>query len=371
MRDRGQFGSSGCKMEESWSIKLDKAAADGDAHMVQTLCMAGVGAIHRQEALFTAARGGHLEVVRVLCMHGTEVNRRCHGYTPLHIAAAVGQHDVVALLCEHGADTNLSDCDGLTPLHSVAMSTVIGCGHEQSLQLMCAHTDNINSKDKLGRTALFMAAQTSTVRGVGVLLAMGADISIADDEGLTPAHMALYPGIVDLLARHGADLEREDQYGRTPIHHAALLGRAVVISAMCKQGVQIECIQPSLVTTLLERVRRERRHPSMDRDSSPNKQCHAVVLLMAAGCKPTQADLYVMNMPALRAEFRKAREFAAAMFTSGPTSLQYLCTLSVRRVTRKPLPMNVARLKLPQLLQRYILLTDAESESESESECDE
>jgi ankyrin repeat protein len=85
----------------------------------------------------------------------------------------------------------------------------------------------------VGRTPLFYAVRTGNLKDVEFLIDSGADMSIADDYGHTPAHVAaIKTGIHDekasdknfailkLLKEKGADLTLKDYKGRTA--HACL-----------------------------------------------------------------------------------------------------------------------------------------------------
>ncbi len=86
-------------------------------------------------ALWFAAQGptpGGVEVARVLCDAGADVNRPCeHDWTPLHMAASWGHLDVARLLIERGADASPRDVNGASPAdlakrskHSTATAVV-------------------------------------------------------------------------------------------------------------------------------------------------------------------------------------------------------------------------------------------------------
>jgi ankyrin repeat protein len=69
-------------------------------------------------ALMEAARGCHLDVVKLLVKHGADVNaadiRRKGGYTPLMYAAAQGCPGMCEYLLSHGANIAATDWSGNT-----------------------------------------------------------------------------------------------------------------------------------------------------------------------------------------------------------------------------------------------------------------
>ena len=65
-----------------------------------------------------AARGGHINVLKILIEHGAQLNIETHnlGWTALHSAAGMGYEAVVQLLLENGADLEIRTKDGSTAL---------------------------------------------------------------------------------------------------------------------------------------------------------------------------------------------------------------------------------------------------------------
>jgi ankyrin repeat protein len=54
-------------------------------------------------ALYSAARGGHREIVRLLLDRGADVNARARGWSARQAAEKQGHVEIVKLLREHGA----------------------------------------------------------------------------------------------------------------------------------------------------------------------------------------------------------------------------------------------------------------------------
>ncbi|KAL8574487.1 hypothetical protein ACOMHN_060157 [Nucella lapillus] len=84
-------------------------------------------------ALHYAARNNHLEVCRLLLLHGSEVNAvtKTGQATPLHRAAYTGSVEVVRLLLQNKADPLAVDTDGMTPLHKA-----LERGHRETAQIL-------------------------------------------------------------------------------------------------------------------------------------------------------------------------------------------------------------------------------------------
>jgi ankyrin repeat protein len=66
-------------------------------------------------ALHAAIAGNYEQIVRILILHGADVNAKCEGkwrmgYTPLHVAAYFGRESILQILLQNAADpTKLTD----------------------------------------------------------------------------------------------------------------------------------------------------------------------------------------------------------------------------------------------------------------------
>ena len=74
-----------------------------------------------EDAIYTAARVGHIEAVKQHLAKGTDVNeKQGNGETSLHGAAIYGHKETAELLIKEGADVNprilIGSQQGMTPL---------------------------------------------------------------------------------------------------------------------------------------------------------------------------------------------------------------------------------------------------------------
>jgi ankyrin repeat protein len=125
-------------------------------------------------ALARAAKGGDVEVVRLLLAHGANPTLpTVPGVTPLMMAAGTGYSgrdsrgryqteeqaaEIIKLLLDAGADINQRANDGGTALHGAA-----GRGRNGIINLLVARHADVTIKDARGRTA------ADTANGVGAL----------------------------------------------------------------------------------------------------------------------------------------------------------------------------------------------------------
>jgi len=142
--------------------------------------------------LHWAARGGSVEVARLLLSRGESVSATdSNGQTPLFWAAAESRVEVIKFLIEHGADVNCRTTSGATPLLTAARMAV-------SPELVEAFVEagaDINARDNRGENALHKLAwygyPDKNIQTARILLGAGADITVRNKDGKTPLDVLL------------------------------------------------------------------------------------------------------------------------------------------------------------------------------------
>eukprot|EP01043_Picozoa_sp_COSAG02_P039918 COSAG02_NODE_3189_length_7205_cov_21.754011_1_plen_993_part_00 len=125
------------------------------------------------------------------------------GKTALHKAAESCMYPTVGTLLAAGANVNTANKDGKTALHLATASkddkhlNLCARGHGESLSCMVLTVEkllaagaNVNTADNDGKTALHFAAQRLEDAVVNKLLVAGAEANIADKDGQTPLYLA-------------------------------------------------------------------------------------------------------------------------------------------------------------------------------------
>lgn len=170
-------------------------------------------------ALMWAACEGRLAVVETLLQTGADVNvrRRQSGSSALENAACCGHVSVLKAILQHGANVDSCNGEGGAALHVAAEFNQVG-----AIDALIEAGASIELKSTKGRTPLFYAARFNQRKAMLSLLQHGAIASTCDHDGPTPLHQVCIRkkhGLelgVDLLLRWGADETVYDNDGETP-----------------------------------------------------------------------------------------------------------------------------------------------------------
>ncbi|CAM9809400.1 unnamed protein product [Hapterophycus canaliculatus] len=134
--------------------------------------------------LHRAAQRGDIGAVRAL-VQAVDVNLR-GGWrveSPLHAASRSGRPDVIACLVDAGAHTEVRDRNNDTPLLLAAW-----LGHAAAISKLLASGARVDA-DGIPRSALHCACMQGHAGCVSELLRGGADESVEDEDGNTPAEV--------------------------------------------------------------------------------------------------------------------------------------------------------------------------------------
>ena len=193
--------------------QLIDAAEHGDIATVRRILGDGAD-INVQDArgrtpVLAATHANQVETVQALIQAGADVNIRDNlKDNVLLYAGAEGLLDILRLATAAGADTKVTNRFGGTALIPAAER-----GHVAIVEELLTHSDvDVNHVNNLGWTALLEAIVLSDggpkhQQIVQMLIDHGADINIADNEGVTPLQHAQrrgYAAIMDILLQAGS-----------------------------------------------------------------------------------------------------------------------------------------------------------------------
>uniref|UniRef100_A0A452T7I1 Cortactin-binding protein 2 n=1 Tax=Ursus maritimus TaxID=29073 RepID=A0A452T7I1_URSMA len=187
--------ASSCRTGASDSLLV---TASGWSPSLTPLLMSGGPAplAGRPTLLQQAAAQGNVTLLSMLLNEeGLDINYSCEdGHSALYSAAKNGHTDCVRLLLNAEAQVNAADKNGFTPLCAAAAQ-----GHFKCVELLIAYDANINHAADEGQTPLYLACKNGNKECIKLLLEAGTDRSVETRDGWTPVHAAVDTGNVDSL----------------------------------------------------------------------------------------------------------------------------------------------------------------------------
>ncbi len=141
--------------------------------------------------LFEAANKGSTEAVQLLLEAGAWNKGLYNGQTALHMAAYQGLGNAVSILLDAGVDVNKGDYFGRTPL----LAAVKGAARARNDATMLA----IKEKRFDERDPALAQAMSSHVQVIQLLLAAGADKSLADKRKAIPYTIANKNSLYEIM----------------------------------------------------------------------------------------------------------------------------------------------------------------------------
>jgi ankyrin repeat protein len=133
--------------------------------------------------------------------------------------SARGDKEGCHALILQGVDVNSRDRIGSTALHYACLNNKV----ELALTL-CDWGSEINARDKDLETALHIASHNGSEQLIKGFILRGAEIDPKDKDGWTPLNRAICEGnqeVACLLIRRGANVNSVDRFGSTILHQAA------------------------------------------------------------------------------------------------------------------------------------------------------
>ena len=204
--------------------------------------LAGSDRVMSDLRLHDAAAKDDTATIRTLIAAGAKVDARDEAErTPLLVATQVNAVRAAEALIAAGADVNAKDRIEDSPyLYAGAR------GHLGILTMTLAAGADLKSVNRYGGTALIPAAERGHVDTVRALIAAGIDVDHVNRLGWTALIEAIILGdggpshqrIVELLIEAGADVNLADGDGVTPLYHAHSRGFAAMERALARAGAR-------------------------------------------------------------------------------------------------------------------------------------
>ncbi|XP_068250123.1 putative ankyrin repeat protein RF_0381 [Palaemon carinicauda] len=204
------FIDAGADVNAGGGWILNNVAHAGETEVMKSLIAAGATKEHIDVSMRAAARGGHLETVKLLLDNGADAKRA----GLLRTAATAGNLDIVKLFLEAGANITYEVVFGY-PLHYAASK-----GHMDIVALLVNHSGDINRK----------LTQDMWIN-------FNTDIGIPSyGEGWTVMHVIAcfgFPYVKELLDL-GADINVKDASGNTPLQVAVIFKKLKMAEELLK-----------------------------------------------------------------------------------------------------------------------------------------
>jgi ankyrin repeat protein len=167
--------------------------------------------------LIEAIRAEQPQIVRILLERGADPNLKeliaasdavdaNQGATPLDAALETNETEMVDLLIQHGLNLQQHP----SALHSSTSTKM--------LRFLLDHGALIDGRDENGETYLQTAIDNDEEEIVELLIERGANVNVADEEGVTPLMRVESIEDARLLLEHGANVNATDNEGQTALH---------------------------------------------------------------------------------------------------------------------------------------------------------
>ncbi|MDR2662720.1 MAG: ankyrin repeat domain-containing protein [Treponema sp.] len=188
--------------------------------------------------LFMAAKANSPETIRALLGAGASVHARDSlGNSPLHSAVRWNAQNSVDPLISAGNSVNAQNLAGKSPLHEA-----VRLGLTSSETMLISRRANIEIRDTQGNTPLMEAVQGGFPGAVERLTEAGADPVTRNNSGDTPLHIAVTTqrtDLVTILLNSGAPIHARNSQGITPFQIALGTSSVMVSTLLTKDRILV------------------------------------------------------------------------------------------------------------------------------------
>jgi len=190
--------------------------------------------------LLTAARDGDLAALTAAVADGADLEARdSRERTPLLLAATHDHVDVATALVAAGADV-----DALDDRHDTPWLVTGVTGSVKMMRALLPAEPDMTIRNRFGGIALIPACERGHVDYVREVLKTGIKVDHVNDLGWTGLLEAIvygdggepYQDIVEALIDAGADVNLADSQGVTPLAHARERGQDTVAALLRQAG---------------------------------------------------------------------------------------------------------------------------------------
>ena len=198
-----------------------------------------------RKAMFTAARSGKLDTLKLLIERGANVDLRdASGWTVLGRVLDRNMDydlDIVNVLVENGADVNMT-----TDLGTTALIVAIENGHLGAVRLLIEKGADVNCggprphENSGNEKPLIRLIEMGDLDLVRLLIDKGADVNCRDSRGTTPLAAAKTMDITRALLSKGADVNAKIDGGVNALMIASAAGWIDRMRLFIDKGTKID-----------------------------------------------------------------------------------------------------------------------------------
>lgn len=180
-------------------------------------------------------RDGDLVGFRTLMAMGADVNRTYEGFSALHVAFITGRAAFVKEIITHGGDIELkvaecrdresTDWDTFTDWTPLCIAAFLGL--EENVSILVRHNVNLETMDRVGKTALILAIEQGHLTVIKLLIKHGA--AFVRCGSYVPLFVAASKGhvpVIEEILQAGVPLNLTDSKQWNMLHYAAMNGQA-------------------------------------------------------------------------------------------------------------------------------------------------
>ncbi|KAJ4292703.1 hypothetical protein N0V90_009366 [Kalmusia sp. IMI 367209] len=231
-----------------------------------------------QPMLCIAVVAGHIEIVKILCEAGANVNAQCthSGETPLHLAVKAGRDDILDLLLRYKPDLDIKTLyTQETPLHYAAAKV----GNTDAALALLKHKASYEALNNKGFTPAEVSLQIKDIKTAVLIIratrskphklikekqlllkrvetprdpSLDTDLVAqilevacpADSTSLVEGIKTLDTAVVRLILERGADPNRATSSGLYPMFAAFNACSAPVVQALIEHGADVTLRNP-------------------------------------------------------------------------------------------------------------------------------